>query len=44
MIVCRTYMLSITVADVWVIRVGFVIVGIIFAFRYKIICKRPDEG
>ena len=29
-----SYTLSIRVAEVWVIRVGLVIVGMIFAFRY----------
>ena len=35
-------MLSMRVAEVWVIRVGLVIVGIVFAARD--ICKRSVEG
>ena len=35
-------MLSMRVAEVWVIRVGLVIVGIIFAARYR--CRRSFEG
>jgi len=34
-VVYHTYMLSMTVADVCVIRVGFVIVGIVLAARCK---------
>ena len=41
-VVFRTYMLSMRVAEVWMIRVGLVIVGIVFAARYR--CKRSVEG